>query len=287
MKIVPKYKDGDYIAESDKTSTPKPEIHEHIKFIQKPIEAEQAQLYDKDKVDFYRDLQNFYNYNAFGYGISGNQTRLNPATQQDQIRSNFEYARGNAKNFGANIIQVAVPGAVLKSIAWANRRFPILRLSITENLGTLGRYMKSNVIGQGAEAVVIEDSPLTVGKITSIPVEEMTTRNAIPNVAPSKYVGYVYDDGFRLPTYIQRKLKVLNKDTFSKYITKLDNSMKKHGFTVVRDPQVQYRAYTNGNIVIDDIAPENIGLDFFRKPKILDLSVQTIPEWLELGYTLP
>lgn len=74
--------------------------------------------------------------------------------------------------------------------------------------------------------------------------------------------------------------------------------MYKDGYRVVNDPQVQYRAYTNGKVVIDDISPGNIGLtsgnpqldkllpDFLKKPKIIDMAYQTIPEWLELGYQL-
>ena len=48
----------------------------------------------------------------------------------------------------------------------------------------------NNPIGGGAEAVVINNTPTTVGKITSIPVEEMTARNSIPNTIKSKYIGY-------------------------------------------------------------------------------------------------
>lgn len=39
--------------------------------------------------------------------------------------------------------------------------------------------------------------------------------------------------------------------------------MQKKGFRKINDPNVQYRAYTNGNIVIDDVAPGNVGVDLF------------------------
>ena len=62
--------------------------------------------------------------------------------------------------------------------------------------------------------------------------------------------------------------------------------MEKSGFKRVNDPNVQYRAYTNGQVVIDDIAPGNVGLNFFRQPKIIDFNLQTIPEWVEMGFQL-
>jgi hypothetical protein len=39
--------------------------------------------------------------------------------------------------------------------------------------------------------------------------------------------------------------------------------MQKKGFRKINDPNVQYRAYTDGNIVIDDVAPGNVGVDLF------------------------
>lgn len=289
MRIIPKYKDGDYIAKQDKIQINKPEIHDHIKFIPKPIEQLQPQLYDKDKIDFYKDLQDYYNYNAFGYGISGNQTRFNPITQQDQIKSNFEYAGRNAENFAWDVVGSAIPGIYLNRFGKIYAKIfktPFMKLSPRENLGALSRYTKSGTIGQGAEAVVVKDSPITVGKFTSIPRNEMAVRNAIPNVVPSTCVGFVKDGNIKLPTYVQRKVKVLNKDTFQKYVSKLDDIMKKSNFRIINDPQVQYRAYTNGKLVIDDIAPGNVGLNLFRKPKIIDFNLQTVPEWIEQGFTL-
>ncbi len=62
--------------------------------------------------------------------------------------------------------------------------------------------------------------------------------------------------------------------------------MAKSGFKIVNDPQVQYRAYTNGQVVIDDIAPGNVGLNFFRQPRIIDFNLQTVPEWTSQGFIL-
>ena len=141
-------------------------------------------------------------------------------------------------------------------------------------LGTLKQYSK-NPIGGGAEAVVVDNTPTTVGKMTSIPVEEMAARNQIPNTVPSKYIGYVKDRGTKLPTYVQRKLRILTEQTFPKYASKLDRAMERSGFRRVNDPNVQYRAYTNGQVV-----------DWLRRPKMIDFNMQTVPEWTAQGFTL-
>lgn len=62
--------------------------------------------------------------------------------------------------------------------------------------------------------------------------------------------------------------------------------MQKSGFRKVNDPNVQYRAYTNGTVVVDDVSPGNVGLTFFKKPKLLDFNLQTIPSWTSQGFTL-
>lgn len=66
----------------------------------------------------------------------------------------------------------------------------------------------------------------------------------------------------------------------------LHKALENNGFKRINDPNVQYRAYTNGSVVIDDIAPGNAGLNFFRQPRIIDFNLQTIPEWLEQGFKL-
>lgn len=131
-----------------------------------------------------------------------------------------------------------------------------------------------------------KNTPITVGKITTIPKKEMALKNSIPNTVQSQYVGFVKDKGSKLPTYIQYKVSTITEEKFSKYISKLDKAMQKTGFRKVNDPNVQYRAYTNGKIVVDDISPDNIGLTFFRKPKMIDFNIQTVPEWVAQGFTL-
>lgn len=272
---------------------------EQIKRLQAAKYAEysaknQAYIYDADKAKYYRNLQNFYNNNFFGYGMFGRQTRFDPTTPQGQaaIQSNFNYAKGNAVDFMSNIAGAGVTSAVSNTARKAGQVYskvfkgPFRQASPRGSLGTMKQYTRNGIIGGGSEAVVINNTPTTVGKITTIPVEEMAARNAVPNTVQSKYIGFVKDRKTKLPTYVQRKMKVLTEETFPKYIAKLDEAMKNSGFRKVDDPNVQYRAYTNGTIVVDDVAPGNVGLDWLRRPRMIDFNLQTVPEWTAQGFHL-
>ncbi len=222
--------------------------------LQEAVRKNQAVIYDADRAKYYQNMQNFYNNNFFGYGVFGHQTHYDPSKEEDQqkIQSNFNYAKDNIKNAGTSLI-TAGPVSFFKGVLpTVTRRATIGKLS------ALIPYK----IGQGAEALVIRNS------------------------LPLKFVGYVKNGTKRFPTFIQKKVKVLSKKTFPKYIKKLDKAMQKKGFRKVNDPNVQYRAYTNGNIVIDDVSPGNVGLTFFGKPKLLDFNLQTVPNWIEQGFTL-
>ncbi len=301
MKISKKQKGG-YVAQRDNTRVSQPIIKEKVRLTQEQLQRiqqrklqelskrNQAYIYDADKAKYYKNLQDFYNYNAFGYGLQGRPTRFDPNTPEGQqaISSTFNYARGNALDFLVNVFGVGAGSIIGNKAAQIYPRFTkgVFR-SPSKNgaLGTLKQY-SSNPIGGGAEAVVIKNTPTTVGKITSIPVEEMVARNAIPNTIKSKYIGYVKDRKIKLPTYIQKKVKVLTEETFPKYVDKLDKAMERSGFTRVNDPNVQYRAYTNGQVVVDDVSPGNVGLTFFRQPKMIDFNLQSIPEWVAQGFRL-
>ena len=246
--------------------------------LQEAIRKNQAVIYDADKAKYYQNMQNFYNNNFFGYGVFGHQTHYDPSKEEDQqkIQSNFNYAKDNVKNIGTSLITIGPASSFRGVLPAATRRATVGKLS------ALTPYK----IGQGAEALVIRNSPTTVGKITQIGSGEMLKRNAVPNSLPLKFVGYVKDGTKRFPTFIQKKVKVLGKKTFPKYVDKLDKAMQKSGFRKVNDPNVQYRAYTNSSIVVDDVSPGNVGLTFFGKPKLLDFNIETIPNWLEQGFTL-
>ena len=250
----------------------------------------EERIYDADKAKYYQNMQDNYNQNAFGYGIQGNQTKFDPTTSEGQsaIQSNFDYAKGNAIDFIGNIVGAGITSTAGRKAAQIYNRLTkgVFRTpSKNGALGTLKQYSK-NPIGGGAEAVVVDNTPTTVGKMTSIPVEEMAARNQIPNTVPSKYIGYVKDRGTKLPTYVQKKLRILTEQTFPKYANKLDRAMERSGFRRVNDPNVQYRAYTNGQVVVDDVAPGNVGLDWLRRPKMIDFNMQTVPEWTAQGFTL-
>lgn len=246
--------------------------------LQEAARRNQAVIYDADKAKYYQNMQNFYNNNFFGYGVFGKQTHYDPSKEEDQkkIQSNFNYAKDNVKNIGTSLITVGPASSFKGVLPSVSRRVTVGKLS------TLTPYK----IGQGSEALVIRNSPTTVGKITQVGSGEMLKRNAIPNSLPLKFVGYVRDGSKRFPTFIQKKVKVLSEKTFSKYVGKLDKAMQKSGFRKVNDPNVQYRAYTNGTVVVDDVSPGNVGLTFFKKPKLLDFNLQTVPSWTSQGFTL-
>ena len=248
------------------------------KKLQEIAKRNQAVIYDTNKAKYYQNMQNFYNNNFFGYGVFGNQTHYDPSKEEDQkkIQSNFNYAKDNVKNIGTSLITVGPASSFKGILPSISRRVTVGKLS------TLTPYK----IGQGSEALVIRNSPTTVGKITQVGSGEMLKRNAIPNSLPLKFVGYVRDGSKRFPTFIQKKVKVLSEKTFPKYVSKLDKDMQKSGFRKVNDPNVQYRAYTNGTVVVDDVSPGNVGLTFFKKPKLLDFNLQTIPSWTSQGFTL-
>lgn len=301
-----KYQAGGDIVAQDNTRVSLPQIPikfkltpEQIKRLQqrKLLEYQQknqTRVYDKDKADYYRNIQNFYNNNFFGYGVFGNQTRHDPSTPEGQraIQSDFDYSKSNVQNLSENIAGVGVAGAASKAISKGSQVYsklfkgPFKSPSKRGSLGTMKQYTKNGTLGSGSEAVVINNTPTTVGKITTIPQEEMMARNAIPNTVQSRYIGFVKDKGTKLPTYIQRKVKTLTEETFPRYVEKLDNAMAKSGFRRVTDPNVQYRAYTNGQVVIDDVAPGNVGLDWLRRPRMIDFNLQTVPEWTAQGFTL-
>ena len=246
--------------------------------LQEAARRNQAVIYDADKAKYYQNMQNFYNNNFFGYGVFGKQTHYDPSKEEDQkkIQSNFNYAKDNVKNIGTSLITVGPASSFKGVLPSVSRRVTVGKLS------ALTPYK----IGQGSEALVIRNSPTTVGKITQVGSGEMLKRNTIPNSLPLKFVGYVRDGSKRFPTFIQKRVKVLSEKTFPKYVDKLDKAMQKSGFRKVNDPNVQYRAYTNGTVVVDDVSPGNVGLTFFKKPKLLDFNLQTVPSWTSQGFTL-
>lgn len=233
-------------------------------------------IYDADKAKMYRDKQNMYNSTLFG---PSSPTNYDATTEEGQkkIDAAFEQTANNAKELVMN-----AAGAIVSSpfIGLIPRGRPIG--------GSIGRieYLRPFKIGGGAEAEVFDNGVGSVIKVGSISKRQMALRNSFPNVQKSVYIGTSKSPYAKLNAFRQKRLKITTPKTFNKIIKKLDKKMEKAGFKKVKDPQVQYRAYTNGKYVIDDISPDNVGTTLFGSPRIVDMSVQTVPEWLALGYTL-
>ena len=49
-------------------------------------------IYDADKAKYYKNLQDLYNYNAFGYGLQGRPTRFDPSTPDMLTYASQHYA---------------------------------------------------------------------------------------------------------------------------------------------------------------------------------------------------
>lgn len=220
-------------------------------------------IYDKDRAEYYRDMQNLTNSALLGMAGQTNHDPADPDGQR-KIQAKLDYVKGTLANTGGALIGGGAAG-------------------MTRNLITKGTALRNLLpyrIGQGAEATVIRNTPGTVAKITHGTRGEMLRRNGVPNFLPLKFRGYVTHGYKRLPAFTQRKVRVLTEKTFPKHIGKLDRAMEKAGFRTITHPNLQYRAYTNGTVVIDDIAPGNVGTTILGKPKIIDMNMQSLPEWL-------
>ena len=208
---------------------------------------EQDQLWDKDKVDYYRNQQNFYNNNYWGFGTFGTQTNLDPHTQQEAIQNTLDYSKLNA-------------GVLATSMA-------------TEGLASLLIPVK---IGSGAEAVVYSSrlSPRVI-KLTTIPRSEMHIRNTIPGALKSSLKG----ESNGLLKYTQPKIKILTKDQLQKAQGKISNYMAKHSWKEVTHPNLEGTGYTNGRWVISDLGEGNVGKDWLGRIRFSDFVVESRPQF--------
>lgn len=136
--------------------------------LQEAARRNQAVIYDADKAKYYQNMQNFYNNNFFGYGVFGKQTHYDPSKEEDQkkIQSNFNYAKDNVKNIGTSLITLQV---LLK----------VFYLLFLEELQQVS--YPPYKIGQGSEALVIRNSPTTVGKITQVGSGEKECNSKFPS----------------------------------------------------------------------------------------------------------
>lgn len=296
----------------DNTRVNKPIIIEPIKLTPQQVREQKAReiqkknrfyIFDKDKATYFRNMQNFYNNNAFGYGIQGRQTNYDYTTPEGQqaIQSNFDYSKGNAYDFLGNVAGAGITTSVNKVANKVRRlnRGVFKAPNKKGKIGNLINYQKQS-IGDGAEtAAVVPNTPNTVGKITSIPVEEMELRNVVPNSIASKYIGYVKGYGQKMPTYIQRKVRQMKPNQYSESIKRFDKSMEQQGARRLKDPNIgeNSRAYEieiDGNSYIaSDFNFSNLGFDKrwipkifdrFRTPKAYDFSLEPVAQWQAAGY---
>lgn len=237
---------------------------------------------DADVVEYYRNKQNFYNTNAFGYGLQGNQTNYDPTTPEGQaaIDSNFDYAKESAMTMLSGVGEAGLSSSIINRAL----RSPFKRVGKSGYLGKVSD-LKARRLGSGSESEVVNNNFFTVGKVTTIPKEEMVLRNAVPEAVPSQYIGYMRDGAGKRPTYIQQRMRIVKEDKFPKYLEKLDKAMQKHGFKPASEATDGSRIYTNGEYVIDDIKAENIGIDWRGNPKLIDFARLPVDEWLDLGYS--
>lgn len=188
-RTIKRCQEGNYIAPQDNTRVVKQQTPIRIKLtpeqiqklqqrkFQEAIQKNKSYVYDADKANYYRNLQNFYNNNFFGYGVFGKQTKYDPSTPEGQaaIQSNFDYAKGNVQNLGENIAMAGLAGAASKAVSKGTQVYsklfkgPFRTPSKRGSLGTMKQYTKNGTLGAGSEAVVINNTPTTVGKITTIP----------------------------------------------------------------------------------------------------------------------
>lgn len=224
---------------------------------QATIQPRQDQLWDADKIKMYKNIQNFYNNNFWGYGVFGNQTNFDPRTPQGQaaIKSNFDYAKSNVQNFGETLLTTGIGEGAIQTFKWATT---------------------PTKIGSGAEAIVSSaPASMKVTKVTTIPRSEMHIRNTVPGALKTKHIS----SSNGLHTYTQRKVKILSPEQLANATGKLEKLMQKAGWKKVTHPNLQGIGFTNGRHVISDLGPGNIGKDLFGRLRLADFSIETVPEF--------
>lgn len=190
--------------------------------------------------------------------------------KQDQNKNYIQKPTKESKQLAKNLAIISSTNPLIDII---NLFKPVFYNGI--KLSNLLKYK----IGQGAETIVIDNTPTKVVKI--IYNDYQKVKNHVPNTAKVQKIGVTEES---LPVYSQKKLNT--SFNWEKTLKKLDKAMQNKGFKIVNDPNVQYRAYRHNNIVIDDISPDNIGITLLGNPKIIDFNFQTVPEWLEQGFKL-
>lgn len=123
----------------DNTKVNKPIIIEPIKLTPQQVREQKAReiqkknrfyIFDKDKATYFRNMQNFYNNNAFGYGIQGRQT-------------NYDYAKGNVTEFMSNIAGAGTTSAISEAARKAGQLYSkVFRGSVNNVISEVESMLK-------------------------------------------------------------------------------------------------------------------------------------------------
>lgn len=213
----------------------------------------QPQLYDADKVQMYRNMQNLYNTNYLGYGVERRPTNYDPRTPEGQaaIQSNYNYTKGNLSNFAMNLI---TGGAA-------------------EGVGQVTKYLATPLIDKGVESVV-KISKWPFGKViknTQISPAQMHIRTQTPGALKTKLLGKA-KDGYR---YAQSKVRKVSGKNEERVLNKIEDTALQQNWKRISLPNYDGRAYfKNGKVYLD--LEGNVGETMFLKrpvnfdPTILD-----------------
>ena len=290
MNIKLKYQEGGVA--QDNTRVQKPQIVLPFKLSREQlakqlVKKNQARIYDKDKADYYRNLQRAYNSNFFGFGVFGNQTNYDSTTQEGQkaIESNFDYARSNAMNTMANLVLTGATAQIGSTIRgftpFTNGR---------RTIGTMDQVNKLKKIGKGSEAIVAKDSPFTVLKVfQSGGHGSIEAKNNIPGFMKLNFKGYIKDGSQRMSTFTQQMGKPIKDKEYFKAVKSITKKMKRQGFEKVKDdsnPTDNVFVNWNKQQAIGEIDKSKIMKDWLNRFRISDAVSFSVPEWLDLGYTL-
>lgn len=188
----------------------------------------QDQLWDRDKVKFYQNMQHFVNGNIWR---SGPPINYSPYTQQEAIQASFNNTKDNVKTFAETLATTGAGHAI--------------------------KFARTPVeIGRGAEAI-ITSAPIssTVTKATTIPRKEALIRNMVPR-SLELYFKKAKDG---LMYYTQAKATPIKANELDKAVAQFRKIMPTKGWGEIKHPNLQGVAFTNGKYVVSDLSADNIG----------------------------
>ena len=103
----------------------------------------------------------------------------------------------------------------------------------------------------------------------------MHIRNTVPGALKSTHVG----SSNGLHTYTQSKVKILSKEQLVKATGQVEKLMSKSSWRKITHPNLQGLGFTNGRYVVSDLGPGNVGRDWLGRLRLVDFSVETIPQF--------